>query len=47
MAAAARTIAPADRAAFFGRLPETEGRLTLAETINRTLGDLLVGARVR
>jgi len=41
-AAAARTAAPADREAFFGRLPETEGRLTLAETINRTLGDLLV-----
>ncbi len=40
--AAARTVAPADREAFFGRLPETEGRLTLAETINRTLGDLLL-----
>ena len=39
------------RAAFFGRLPEDEGPLTLAESINRTLGDLLVrrrpGARVR
>ena len=30
------------RATFFGdRLPESEGPLTLAETINRTLGDLL------
>ncbi len=30
------------RAEFFGgRLPESEGPLTLAETINRTLGDLL------
>jgi 2-oxoisovalerate dehydrogenase E1 component len=30
------------RAAFFGgRLPESEGPLTLAETINRTLADLL------
>ena len=32
----------AERERFFGRLPESEGRLTLAETINRTLGDLLV-----
>ena len=29
------------REAFFGTLPEDEGPLTLAETINRTLGDLL------
>ena len=29
------------RGAFFGRLPEDEGPLTLAESINRTLGDLL------
>jgi 2-oxoisovalerate dehydrogenase E1 component len=29
------------RVAFFGRLPEDEGPLTLAESINRTLGDLL------
>ena len=37
------TVADADaRAEFFGgRLPESEGPLTLAETINRTLGDLL------
>jgi 2-oxoisovalerate dehydrogenase E1 component len=33
---------PAARAAFFGgTLPEAEAPLTLAETINRTLGDLL------
>jgi 2-oxoisovalerate dehydrogenase E1 component len=32
---------PEARAAFFGPLPEDEGPLTLAETINRTLGDLL------
>ena len=47
-----RPVAVADRAAvaargrrraraFFGRLPEDEGPLTLAESINRTLGDLL------
>jgi 2-oxoisovalerate dehydrogenase E1 component len=43
----ARPAAPDERATFFGRLPEDEGRLTLAESINRTLGDLLVGdARV-
>ncbi|CAN5676046.1 thiamine pyrophosphate-dependent enzyme [soil metagenome] len=35
----------AARAAFFGQLPEDEGRLTLAETINRTLGELLVADR--
>ena len=29
------------RLAFFGRLPEDTGPLTLAESINRTLGDLL------
>ncbi|MET0144517.1 MAG: transketolase C-terminal domain-containing protein [Ilumatobacteraceae bacterium] len=34
-----------DRTAFFGRRPEDEGPLTLAESINRTLGDLLVGDR--
>jgi 2-oxoisovalerate dehydrogenase E1 component len=28
-------------ASFGGRLPESEGTLTLAETINRTLGDML------
>jgi 2-oxoisovalerate dehydrogenase E1 component len=38
---AAGAAAPQRRAAFFGRLPEDEGRLTLAESINRTLGDLL------
>ncbi len=48
-----RPVAVADRAvraapndarrAFFGRLPEDEGALTLAEAINRTLGDLLAG----
>ena len=32
---------PDERAAFFGRLPEATGPLTLAESINRTLGDLL------
>ena len=32
---------PDERAAFFGRLPEDAGPLTLAESINRTLGDLL------
>ncbi len=32
---------PDERAAFFGRLPEDSGPLTLAESINRTLGDLL------
>ena len=38
--------APDDaRRAFFGRLPEDEGALTLAESINRTLGDLLAGDR--
>jgi 2-oxoisovalerate dehydrogenase E1 component len=38
--------APADeRAAFFGRPPEDEGPLTLAESINRALGDLLVADR--
>jgi len=43
VAARAAVAAPADeRAAFFGRLPEDEGPLTLAESINRALGDLLV-----
>ena len=39
--------APADaRAAFFGgRRPEEEGALTLAESINRALGDLLAADR--
>jgi 2-oxoisovalerate dehydrogenase E1 component len=38
---------PDERSAFFGRLPEDEGPLTLAESINRALGDLLAGdARV-
>ena len=32
---------PDERAAWFGRLPEDAGPLTLAESINRTLGDLL------
>jgi 2-oxoisovalerate dehydrogenase E1 component len=36
---------PDVRATFFGRLPEHEGRLTMAETINRTLGELLAGDR--
>jgi 2-oxoisovalerate dehydrogenase E1 component len=44
--ARAATAASADeRADFFGRLPEDETALTLAESINRTLGDLLVGDR--
>ncbi|MET0457613.1 MAG: transketolase C-terminal domain-containing protein, partial [Ilumatobacteraceae bacterium] len=33
---------PDARATFFGRRPEDEAPLTLAESINRTLGDLLV-----
>jgi 2-oxoisovalerate dehydrogenase E1 component len=42
-AAVAGTVAPADaRAAAFARLPEDEGRLTFAESVNRTLADLLV-----
>ncbi len=40
----AATAAPvAARAAFFGRLPEDEGPLTVAESVNRALGDLLCG----
>jgi 2-oxoisovalerate dehydrogenase E1 component len=38
-----RGAEPDARASFFGRRPEDEGPLTLAESINRTLGDLLVG----
>jgi 2-oxoisovalerate dehydrogenase E1 component len=34
---------PDERSTFFGRLPEDEGPLTLAESINRALGDLLAG----
>ncbi len=34
-----------DRVAFFARRPEDDGPLTLAEAVNRTLGDLLVGDR--
>ena len=46
VAARSATAAPPDeRAAFFGRLPEDEGPLTLAESINRTLGELLVADR--
>ncbi len=42
-AGAAAHAGAAERERFFGgRLPESEGPLTLAETINRTLGDLLV-----
>lgn len=38
----ARWVAPADaRTAFFGQLPEEGEPLTLAESINRALGDLL------
>jgi 2-oxoisovalerate dehydrogenase E1 component len=40
---AARAAAPDERASFFGKLPENEGPLTLAESINRALGDLLAG----
>ncbi len=40
---AARAAAPDERASFFGKLPEDEGPLTLAESINRALGDLLAG----
>jgi 2-oxoisovalerate dehydrogenase E1 component len=41
--AAAQAGISSERAAFFGtNLPEAEGALTLAETINRTLGDVLV-----
>jgi 2-oxoisovalerate dehydrogenase E1 component len=44
VASASAHAAPNDvRRAFFGAtLPEDEGQLTLAETINRTLGDVLV-----
>ena len=41
--AATRAASPEQRAAFFGRCPEDEGPLTLAESINRALGDLLCG----
>ena len=41
--AATRAASPERRAAFFGRRPEDEGPLTLAESINRALGDLLCG----
>jgi 2-oxoisovalerate dehydrogenase E1 component len=40
---AATAADQARREGFFGRLPEDEGPLTLAESINRTLGDLLCG----
>jgi 2-oxoisovalerate dehydrogenase E1 component len=40
---AAAAAPPDARRAFFGRLPEDDGPLTLAESINRALGDLLVG----
>jgi 2-oxoisovalerate dehydrogenase E1 component len=40
---AARSATPESRRGFFeGKLPEQEGALTLALSINRTLGDLLV-----
>jgi 2-oxoisovalerate dehydrogenase E1 component len=44
VASASAQAAPTEaRRAFFGAtLPEDEGQLTLAETINRTLGDVLV-----
>lgn len=44
VAVASSASAPADarRTFFGGTLPEDEGPLTLAETINRTLGDVLV-----
>jgi 2-oxoisovalerate dehydrogenase E1 component len=46
VADAATTAARDDvRRDVFGRLPEEEGRLTLAETINRTLAELLVADR--
>jgi len=38
---ATAAASPERRVAFFGRLPEDEGALTLAESINRALGDLL------
>ncbi len=38
---AARAADDEARTAFFGRLPAGQGRLTLAETIDRTLGELL------
>jgi 2-oxoisovalerate dehydrogenase E1 component len=41
-AQAAVAASPDERSAFFGRPPEDEGPLTLAESINRALGDLLV-----
>jgi 2-oxoisovalerate dehydrogenase E1 component len=39
--AAAGAASPERRASFFGRLPEDDGPLTLAESINRALGDVL------
>jgi 2-oxoisovalerate dehydrogenase E1 component len=44
-AIAATSAEPEVRAAAFARPPEEEGRLTLAETVNRTLGDLLAADR--
>ena len=41
-ATAARRAANVDRSAFFGTLPEEGAPLTLAESINRALGELLV-----
>ncbi len=40
-----RRPAPDARTELFGRLPEDGGPLTLAESINRTLGDLLAADR--
>jgi 2-oxoisovalerate dehydrogenase E1 component len=46
VATIAGTDPPAERKAFFaGALPEQEGALTLAESINRALGDVLVQHR--
>ncbi len=46
VADAVAVAAPKDeRERFFGRLPETEGNLTLAESINRALGDALAADR--
>jgi 2-oxoisovalerate dehydrogenase E1 component len=39
---AATVAAPERRAAAFARLPELEGRLTFAESVNRALADLLL-----
>jgi 2-oxoisovalerate dehydrogenase E1 component len=43
--AAVRAAPPEERERFFGRRPEAEGNLTLAESINRAMGDALAADR--